>query len=337
MVRELTLRKLGLLKILYKHAVYHSSTDSKLDNMLAIHHFDLCNEFLLRILGDELHLDIDKLVTFENIYNCIAKNLKNKSPDELKSLELKFKPELMRIRKLRNDIQHHGEYKTFDDVKICFANTKDFLETTIKEGYGLEFEDINLAMLIEDAGLKENMLNAFQLIKQEQYLKALEIIEFCFEKRIKTLMENGYIPSTHSLLGFTTAFSQQFDLRVDDVRFYSFHSDIKELDELRHAIEKVQENVKKVSEKVLELVDKKFENYTEGLMNEIAIMGLGINYMDYSAYRNIVLHSRLHQKLNKEDVNYCFDFVTEILIRPSQPVSPTSPIRYRVVPLSEFL
>lgn len=331
MINEIALRKLSLLKFFYKHAIKHSQIDSKLDNMLAIHHFDLCNEFLLRILADEVKVNVDKLVTIENIFDYIHKNLKIQ-----KSIEIGHKPEILRIRKLRNDVQHNAEFKSYDDVKMCFVHTKEFLENTIKLVFDLNFTEINLISLIEQDEIKKDMQKSFDLIQENKYLDAIEIINSALEKKLGKLKKEGYIPSAHSLLGFSSAWSQKHDIRVDDIRLSFFRTELREIEQLKEAIEKEHENVKRISEKILELVDAKFESYTQGIMYEIAIVGLGINYADYSRYKNILMHARFHKKLNESDINFCFDFVIELMIKPLTNMIPTSDVRYKQADISEF-
>ena len=331
MVNEITLKKLSLLKFFYKHAIKHSQTDSKLDNMLAIHHFDLCNEFLLRILADEFDKNIDQLITLKNIYDCIHKNLKN-----LKGIDISYKTKILRIRKLRNDVQHNAEFKSYDDVKMCFVHTKEFLENTIQQVFHLNFMEINLISLIEQKEFKKDMKNSFDLIKEKKYLDAIEIINSTFEKKLENLKKEGYIPSAHSLLGFSSAWSQKHDIRVDDISFSFFRTKLPEIEQLKEAFEKEHENIKRISEKILELVDAKFESYTQGIMYEIAIVGLGINYADYSRYKNILFHARFHKKLNEEDINFCFDFVVELLIRILTNMIPTSEVKCKQADISEF-
>lgn len=331
MVNELSLRKLSLLKFFYKHALKHSETDSKLDNMLAIHHFDLCNEFLLRILADEVKVNVDKLVTLENIFDCIYKNVKQQ-----KSVTLSSKAEILRIRKLRNDVQHNAEFKSHDDVKVCFVHTKEFLENTILNVFKLNFLEITLISLIEQHELREEMQKSFELIQKNEYLEAIKIINSALENKFEKLKKEGHIPSAHSLLGFSSAWSQKHDISVSDLGFHFFRTSLPEVEQLKEAIEKEHENVKRISEKILDLVDAKFENYTQGIMYEIAIVGLGINYADYSRYKNILWHSHHHEKLNEKDINFCFDFVVELLIKPLTSMIPTSSIRFKQSDISEF-
>jgi len=321
---ELTLRKLGLLKAFFKHGVKHSEVDSKLDNMLTIHHFDLCNEFLLRILADELKINVDRLVTLENIFDCISKN-----PDKTKHVNLKFKTEVLRIRKLRNDVQHNAETKTHDDVQTSYVYTKDFVERTVKEVFNIEFDHINLVRLIAEEQFREDMLKAFTLMGGKKYPEALFLINQCFMGRLTKLREDGYIPSTYDLLGFTSSFSQQYDIRPDNIGILHLSNPNIDLEQLKEAVEKNSESIKKIADKVLELVDRKFEEYTQGIMYEVSILGLGINYAEYSRYKNIIWHSSYHGKLNEEDTQFCFDFVTEFLIRPLINMKATSEITHR--------
>lgn len=312
MVDAILYRKLLLLKSFFEHGKSHSSYKTHLDNMLAIHHFDLCNEFMLRILSDKLKINVDKLVVLENIYDCINKNLEKKE-----SKKLGFKKEILRVRKLRNDIQHQAETKTGEDADISFVHTNDFLNQTISDIFGIDFESLSLSDLIQNEEYRKNIKNAESLLNKGKKIDALKLIDLIFTTKLDELKKDIYKPSGSDLLGFSRSIGGIGSLGYMDYRsvpsFTSFGRD-NAFRELSDAINNNRNNMKEIAEKILEAVDRKFEEYTRNIVDTLSIFWLGVDYRKYSKYKDIVWTSRF-EEVPPQDVEFALEFVTDFLIK----------------------
>ncbi|MCX6821077.1 MAG: hypothetical protein NT016_03960 [Candidatus Aenigmarchaeota archaeon] len=308
MIDDLILKKLILLKLFFEHGKNHSRYDTKLDNMFAIHHFDLCNEFILRILSDYLKIDIDKLVTMENIYDCINKNLEKNHENTLT-----MKKEVLRVRQLRNDIQHLAETKTRDSVDESFVWTKNFLSETTKTIFEIDFDTISLSDLIKDDRFKTEIKKSEKFLEEGKICDALTISDSIFESRLGELKRIGYKPSGMELLGSSAMDGRSlFPLYgIDPWRTKDSYDPIWGLkSEPRIDNEELQ----KVKDEILSSVNNRFSEYTKNIIDVISIFGMGVNYIDYSAFKRIIQMNNTKQDVQVADAKFAVEFVTYFLI-----------------------
>ena len=322
MVDEIIYRQLVLLKAFYQHGIYHSKIQSPLDNMLAIHHFDMCNEFLIRIIGEYLKIiNETKTFTLSDIYKQINKQLKKQ-----KGIKLDFQNQIEEVRKIRNSIQHKAETKTEDSVNRCYTYTFDFLNDTIQRVFDINFENINLIELIHEIKIKNRMKKALKSIENEKYEDALGFIMNSFDEKIDKFKENTNLHSETSLFASTIAFDyfkcideNENIISPLNIPIINGLHEIKnpnsDLKRLIEAIKICNRNIKKIQEDINETTNTKLKQITNALIKDYIILSLNINILKYSEYKKTIDGMISHEVLEKKDVEDCFDFVLDVILK----------------------
>lgn len=320
MVDEIIYRQLVLLKAFYQHGIYHSKIQSPLDNMLAIHHFDMCNEFVLRIISESIKIKKEtKVITLGALYEQIYTQLKEK-----KRIELNYKKQIITVRQIRNDVQHNAETKTQESVNRCSTYTFDFLNDTIKKVFNIDFDDINLVELISETKIKNRMIKALKLIKEEKYKDALGLIINCFGEKIYNFKEKIDLHSETALFSSTVAYDFH---KMIEIPFSHISSaieinnlpNIRDVDlnmgKLIKAIQKNNEYIKSINEDISKTINNKLEEVTNSLIKDYMIIALNINLLKYSEYKKTIDWMISDEVLGKKDVEDCFDFVIEVILK----------------------
>jgi len=322
MINEIIYRQLVLLKAFYQHGIYHSKIQSPLDNMLAIHHFDICNEFILRIIGEYLKITNEtKTYTLSHIFNQINKQL-----NEKKGIKLNFQKQIEDVRQIRNSIQHNAETKTEESVNRCSIYTFDFLNDTIQRVFGINFEDINLIKLIRETKIKERMQKALKSIENEKYEDALGFIMNCFDEKIDKYKKNTNLNTETSLFRSTIEYDFYKGIEKSKSTIYLPNTSVKnelhnikkpnsDLKQLIKAIQICNKNIKTIQEDINETTNSKLEQFTNGLIKDYIILSLNINILKYSEYIQTINWMISHEELEKKDVEDCFDFVLDVILK----------------------
>ena len=97
----------------------------------------------------------------------------NKIESEL-NVKVLYKKEIEKINRARVDIKHHGILKKFDDYKNEVAFLPYFFEELSFKAFGLNFNQISLADVIESAKIKEKILDAENALTEKRYKDCVE-------------------------------------------------------------------------------------------------------------------------------------------------------------------
>ena len=134
--------RLILAKTLFLHGCEHASNKTKIDRMLAIHHFDQAVEMTLKCVA-----------TRHNIINSSRQEFRFKdlwNEGVTKGGNLPLKEQMFTLHDIRNLIQHAGIIPPYEEVIKFKGYVKDFLKNVIETEFNIKFDELSLASLIEN-------------------------------------------------------------------------------------------------------------------------------------------------------------------------------------------
>lgn len=129
--------------------------------MLAIHHFDQAVEMTLKCVATKRQIKPrKKFFTF----NELVKNL----------VDLPLIKQMESLHEVRNIIQHQGDIPDEETVIKYKGYTQEFLKEVVKNEFGISFDELSLASLIEDEELRKTIQKAEEYFKKGEYQKCIE-------------------------------------------------------------------------------------------------------------------------------------------------------------------
>lgn len=150
------------LKLIYEHGVAHSRNKSRIHLLLAIHNSHYVAEQILR--------DRAKHMTFKNALRKIGFEEIIKRVQKKKNI-----PDynhLLQLNKIRNDSEHSNIIPDVDTVRFYVRIAGEFLKWACSNYYNIDYDSIALENMIYDGPIKRVMLEAKQLIKENDLLNA---------------------------------------------------------------------------------------------------------------------------------------------------------------------
>jgi hypothetical protein len=163
------LKKLALVKQIYQRALVSStSQQNEVGRILSVIEFDLAVETVLKAIIDALdpRSSPKDEKSFPQYVDKAEKLLSNEP------LSLPDKRNIKYVHDIRNYAQHRGQSPSESDVNDCRTYVRDFLHNTTQEVWGLAFEKISLADLIQNAMIKGFLAEAEALLAQSSYKEA---------------------------------------------------------------------------------------------------------------------------------------------------------------------
>ena len=172
-------------KHFFEHAKIHAESGNSFDTMISIHSLDNSIEYLLRIIIKHLEIE-EKLSKTINtpelmaIYSEVDKFLKEQTLFNGKGIGLPFENEIRQLRVLRNNVQH-GMVLPVSELKSIINYGDRFFEKVLSKVFGLTIQEISYSTLIEDADIKNHLLEAETKIASKKYLEAVVACRDAFE------------------------------------------------------------------------------------------------------------------------------------------------------------
>ncbi len=163
------LKKLALVKQIYQRALVSStSRQNEVGRILSVIEFDLAVETVLKAIIDALDprsspKDEKSFPQYVDKAEQLLSNEKLSLPD---------KRNIKYVHDIRNYAQHRGQSPSESDVNDCRTYVRDFLHNTTQEVWGLPFEKISLADLIQNAMIKGFLAQAETLLAESSYKEA---------------------------------------------------------------------------------------------------------------------------------------------------------------------
>lgn len=179
---KVTLELLSRAKLFLDHALSHSSHDSSLDRMVAIHGMDNAIEFLLRIISSHLEYESIENKRLPGSLTEMAGAL-NKFLSKKFNYRLTYLDDIKLLRKVRNLVQH-GATDPAPDMERFVSFTKRFFNKTIENIFGLSPENLRISQLIDEEDIKAHLEKAERLLEQGKYLESIVSSRDAFENAI---------------------------------------------------------------------------------------------------------------------------------------------------------
>lgn len=143
-------RRLTIAKELYLHGYFHSMRRSVSDLVLSILNFDFCAETIIKAVlvdhGVRIQRQRGNFKTFKELISDLKQSFPN----------LKYIDEVVSLHKLRNDVQHHSNIPSEQEVSRHKTTIRLFFDEVCQKIYesAISYDDISLALFIESENEK---------------------------------------------------------------------------------------------------------------------------------------------------------------------------------------
>ena len=220
---KVTLELLVRARLFLSHAISHSSTNSTIDRMVAIHGLDNTLEFLIRIIIQ--HLDIETL-TGKNLDTAELASLAGEVDKFLHvncNIHLPYLTNIKLIRKIRNLVQH-GMMDPQPDIERCVSTAEKFFDLILDKIFGLQRDELRLSTIISNQTLRKFLSDAEKYIETKDSLDSVLASRNAFENALyhKTKHSNFKLTSIPALVetkkanpnlhSFLSIISEEFEL-----------------------------------------------------------------------------------------------------------------------------
>jgi hypothetical protein len=168
------IRRLVLAKGVYLHGCKHAMNKDDVSRLLAIHHFDFTVEILLKCLATKYNVlgSARKELRFKDLWDGIVN----------KGTKLPLKEQIFSLHDVRNLAQHAGVVPPYEEVIKFKGYVEDFLKIVVENEFGIKFDELSLAELIENVQLKQKIREAEQAFSRDDY-------DECISKCADALMD----------------------------------------------------------------------------------------------------------------------------------------------------
>lgn len=195
-IGENKLRRLVYMKSLFRIGVELLRRGSEPDGALAVLIFDNCLEAMLWLLRDiyDVQIPNDKQGKYRwQLLSIIAVEMKKQSKEMLRGNE----SDLVQLHLTRNNIQHNGIVPSISSVEKMKVTTQLVLANVVETEFGVSWDKISLAVLIEDPIVRELYVKAeedFHAIKHsEAALNLVAAFEFMKAKETDRRYGSGIL------------------------------------------------------------------------------------------------------------------------------------------------
>lgn len=288
---DITRKKLILVRQLFQRATLQAEAKhSYVDRILALIGFDLATETILKVVVSALDSSAVPKDKFHDIVQQADDRLGKKGLPLLPN-----KANIQYVHNLRNDAQHKAKYPNETDVSDCRTYTRDFLNLTVFNVWGEDFESIKLIDLIQNKTIKDLLTEAETEFQKSEYTEAV----------IK------------SISAFNTATALTKNILVGDPPspYRSRRSRTMSEEEYRRERHR-EEN----SEKLVEAFE-----VTRDLL---ALLAFGVELQSYMKYKHITRMTYVHyfgddvyratmsrEPYNQQEAEYVLDFVINTTVQ----------------------
>jgi hypothetical protein len=143
-------RRLSIAKELYLHGYFHSMRRSVSDVMLSIINFDFCAETVVKTVLLDYGVSIERQKGGFKTFDELISDLRHAFPS------LKYIDEVYSLHKLRNDVQHHSNIPSEQEVSRHKTTIRLFFDEVCQKAYDntILYDDISLALFVESENEK---------------------------------------------------------------------------------------------------------------------------------------------------------------------------------------
>jgi hypothetical protein len=169
-IDAITHKKLVLVKQLYHQAVIHTRSPSGIvARIIGLICFDLSIETALKIAVSCLDSSKTPADSFQSLIQQCETLMTASSLGYIPD-----KANIQHIHSLRNDAQHKAKYPNDSDINDCRTYCSDFHNKFLTQLWSISIDAISLTDLIQNADVKNYLVNAESNLLQGKYLESVE-------------------------------------------------------------------------------------------------------------------------------------------------------------------
>jgi len=187
-------RRLTIAKELYLHGYFHSMRRSISDLILSILNFDFCAETIVKTVLVDLGVKIDRqkggFKTFEELISDLRRNFPS----------LNYVEEVVSLHKLRNDVQHHGNIPSEQEVSRHKTTVRLIFDEVCQKVYNsaTSYDDISLALFIKSENEKIILKEMEKAFQNSSYSDSIYYCKQAAIYHVKLLRSSLGVPYLHS-------------------------------------------------------------------------------------------------------------------------------------------
>lgn len=160
---HLSILRLANVKGTYDHALRLLENPTPLDGAISLVLLDNALEAVFKIALDKNGSKVKEDPKFPELLACV---LNIESFAELR----KYKLSLLTLRRARNGFQHHG---LIPDLNTILNEYRPLTEQTLNEvssrGFGLEWKDVSLSLLIRDENSEDTLPEGRKIVQRRGF------------------------------------------------------------------------------------------------------------------------------------------------------------------------
>ncbi|GHO51442.1 hypothetical protein [Ktedonospora formicarum] len=283
MLEEAEMRRLAMIQYMYTQAVEQVSKPEPL-NMLAVLTFHDAVELFLALAAEHLNVgkEDQKFVTYWDVINPV---LPNKDFGQRASMT--------RLNKARVGWKHYGIQIPGPDIESFHSSVTDFFQENTPKVFGIAFDEIAMAMLVQDEDVRDLLLKAEKLNSSSDLKAAIKEISIAF-----LILFHGF--------------------EWNAMRQNSIH--------LRGVSRRTSPRIEHEAPKELSRFAREIEKEISTLHEQVRLLSLGIDYRRYMRFKSLTPTAVLYMSGKYEtlgngkaqyhqDFLFCYSFVIECALR----------------------
>lgn len=288
MNEEIIIKRLALIKYLYKLGIDQSKQSEPMAAFSILHLHDSV-EMFLKLLAEYRNIKSDNF-NFLDYWTNIP--------------TLTLKESMRNLNARRVNIKHKGLLPSKTDIEISRASTTDFFEQNTESHFGLKFIEISLLDLIHNESVKSYLEKSLKASEMGKFDECIKNVSIAFEELIHIYEESkiNWRNNSPFYFGKDFTFLSSFSVGIG-----------KELGG-------------NVGRKIDEFIDNVKDSLDE-IKKAVKILSFGIDYRRYSKFKLLTPIARRtiggeyrvqlwgEKKWNHNNCQFCIDFVLESCLK----------------------
>lgn len=158
MIDELTMRRLAMVKCLYKQGI-ELSYQAEPNNGFCLLSFQDSVEMFLHLCAENVGVHVNQNTKFLDYFKEIP--------------QLQYQSQMEHLNRTRVALKHHGINPSNIDVEISRVNVTEFFRLNTPEFFGVDFDGVSLVSVIGDEKVRNELFNAEKSRLDGEYMNAV--------------------------------------------------------------------------------------------------------------------------------------------------------------------
>lgn len=315
-IEEAKMRRMAFIRYLMDKA-NEEATRPQPNPSASILTFHDAIELYLYLSAEHLDISKPKNIGFMEYWERISSELSGDT-------KLSHKESMERLNRARRNLKHAGNRPHSDDVLSFRVAVSEFVSENTPKIFGINYEEISLTGMVQFDRTRDYLQDAESFISDNEYADAIEKCALAFESLRQDLRWEY-----RDLFGFNPFFSTGMSpprfhrSRVTGQRLASSTTIDREVG---RSIETLQQDISTIAGAVDDNRKSIQDLYSsiESIGQELEVIGMGIDYLEYSRFRRIappVVHVASEEMetrgeiddefLNEDEADFCIRFVLD--------------------------